>query len=146
MRVAARFRFVIAWDKCRRKQQLAANIRGSRPCQKRKDGAPTCVHGASQIKSLGHPPDKLISLFPTLTGLLVGRVARSYGDVCFPFRNCGCPALASFARAGTVPPLTWDLLCPAVCAASMALISCGKAGPVRVNAGWTKIPFRDRVA
>src|SRR3954452_10103084 len=75
-----------------------------------------------------------------------GRVARSFGDVCFPFRNCGCPALAFFARAGTVPPLTWDLLCPAVCAASMALISCGKAGPVRVNAGWTKIPFRDRVA
>jgi|GEM_PF-5094586 hypothetical protein len=34
-----------------------------------------------------------------------GRVARSFGDVCFPFRNCGCPALAFFASAGTMLPI-----------------------------------------
>jgi hypothetical protein len=25
----------------------------------------------------------------------------------FPFRNCGCPVLALFARAGTMPPILW---------------------------------------
>src|SRR5580692_4157159 len=38
---------------------------------------------------------------------------------CFPipFRNCGCPVLAFFARAGTMLPVPWGLLCPADCIA-----------------------------
>ena len=37
-----------------------------------------------------------------------GRVARpSYVLFSFPFRNCGCPALAIFARAGTMLLVAW---------------------------------------
>ncbi len=33
------------------------------------------------------------------------RVARPFHDFSFPIRNCGCPALAFFARAGTMLPI-----------------------------------------
>ena len=42
----------------------------------------------------------------------------------FPFRNCGCPALALFARAGTMLTVPWGLSCPAVCIVPTALITC----------------------
>ncbi|MGA8761414.1 MAG: transposase, partial [Candidatus Sulfotelmatobacter sp.] len=41
-----------------------------------------------------------------------GRVAHPPLSVStFPFRNCGCPVLAFFARAGTMLPLPWGWLC-----------------------------------
>ena len=42
----------------------------------------------------------------------------------FPFRNCGCPVLAFFARAGTMLPVPCGLSCPAACIALTARITC----------------------
>src|SRR5580704_12026171 len=42
----------------------------------------------------------------------------------FNLQNCGCPALAFFARAGTMRPVLWGWLCPAACIAPTALITC----------------------
>jgi len=64
------------------------------------------VVGQSHPELAGHPGSygSVVFRFNGLASanMFAGRVARPFSLFCFPFRNCGCPALAICARAGTM--------------------------------------------
>ena len=66
----------------------------------------------------------------------------------FPLRNCGCPVLAFFARAGTMRPIH-ELLCPPVCIAPTARTICtlSRATQIAISemrSSWQSIPLHSR--